>query len=78
MGDLARGRTVRSLSYLLTLYPGVRQYFVAPDSLQIGEDIVKVSTHPTSEIEPGLDVWLRFPAGKIRWADRETGRVLYA
>jgi aspartate carbamoyltransferase catalytic subunit len=40
VGDLARGRTVRSLAWLLTLYPGVRQYFVAPPSLQIGDDIL--------------------------------------
>lgn len=40
VGDLARGRTVRSLSWLLTLYPGVKQYFVAPPSLQIGKDIL--------------------------------------
>lgn len=40
VGDLARGRTVRSLAHLLTLYPGVKQYFVAPPSLQIGQDIV--------------------------------------
>lgn len=40
VGDLARGRTVRSLAYLLTLYSGVKQYFVAPKELQIGEDII--------------------------------------
>lgn len=40
VGDLARGRTVRSLSMLLRRYPGVKQYFVAPDSLQIGDDIL--------------------------------------
>ncbi len=40
VGDLARGRTVRSLATLLLLYPGVRQYFVAPKELQIGDDIV--------------------------------------
>jgi aspartate carbamoyltransferase catalytic subunit len=40
VGDLARGRTVRSLSLLLMLYPGVKQYFVAPDALQIGGDIL--------------------------------------
>ncbi|MBN1268770.1 MAG: aspartate carbamoyltransferase [Kiritimatiellae bacterium] len=39
VGDLARGRTVRSLAHLLALYPGVKQYFVAPESLQIGKDI---------------------------------------
>ncbi|MFH0954321.1 MAG: aspartate carbamoyltransferase [Verrucomicrobiota bacterium] len=40
VGDLARGRTVRSLAWLLTLYPGVKQYFVAPEQLQIGADIL--------------------------------------
>lgn len=40
VGDLLRGRTVRSLSMLLTHYPGVKQYFVAPPELQIGGDIL--------------------------------------
>ncbi len=42
VGDLARGRTVRSLACLLTHYKGVKQYFVAPESLQIGEDILAI------------------------------------
>jgi aspartate carbamoyltransferase catalytic subunit len=40
VGDLARGRTVRSLSVLLTAYRGVRQVFVAPTPLQIGADVL--------------------------------------
>jgi len=40
VGDLARGRTVRSLSALLTNYSGVKQRFVAPKALQIGDDIL--------------------------------------
>ncbi len=40
VGDLARGRTVRSLSRLLTNYPNIRQIFVAPAPLQIGEDVL--------------------------------------
>lgn len=40
VGDLLRGRTVRSLATLLTLYPGVKLTFVAPDELQIGQDIL--------------------------------------
>jgi aspartate carbamoyltransferase catalytic subunit len=40
VGDLLRGRTVRSLSLLLTHYPGVKHYFVAPEPLQIGKDIL--------------------------------------
>ena len=39
-GDLLRGRTVRSLSHLLTNYPNIRQVFVAPDQLQVGADVV--------------------------------------
>jgi len=39
VGDLLRGRTVRSLSLLLTRYREVEQVFVAPAPLQIGEDI---------------------------------------
>ncbi|MBP7276280.1 MAG: aspartate carbamoyltransferase [Kiritimatiellae bacterium] len=39
VGDLKRGRTARSLSWLLTRYSGVRQIFCAPDALQIGPDV---------------------------------------
>lgn len=39
VGDLARGRTVRSLAWLLTNYRDVKMLFVAPRELQIGEDI---------------------------------------
>ena len=41
-GDLMRGRTIRSLSYLLTNYPNIRQVFVAPEPLQVGEDVLAV------------------------------------
>jgi aspartate carbamoyltransferase catalytic subunit len=40
VGDLLRGRTSRSLAYLLTRFKGVKQYFVAPPEFQIGSDIV--------------------------------------
>jgi len=40
VGDLARGRTVRSLAYLLTNYGNVKQYFVAPHQLQVTQDIL--------------------------------------
>ncbi len=40
VGDLLRGRTVRSLASLLTRFTGVKQYFVAPRELQIGADIL--------------------------------------
>ena len=41
-GDLLRGRTVRSLSYLLTNFPNIRQVFVAPGPLQVGEDVLAI------------------------------------
>jgi len=41
VGDLKRGRTVRSLAWLLTQYEGVKAFFVAPPELQIGEDVLR-------------------------------------
>ncbi len=38
-GDLAYGRTVRSLTYLLAKFKGVSIIFVAPPEVRIGEDI---------------------------------------
>ncbi len=35
VGDLANGRTVRSLAYLLAKYDGVKIYFVAPDVVKM-------------------------------------------
>jgi len=39
VGDLANGRTVRSLAYLLTRYRGVDLTFVAPPQVAMGRDI---------------------------------------
>jgi multiple sugar transport system ATP-binding protein len=47
-------------------------------TVQIGEDIVKVATHPDFNVEPGTHIWLRFPPDKIRWLDPEDEQVLYA
>lgn len=41
VGDLLRGRTIRSLAYLLSKFRDVKQYYVAPLEFQIGEDIRK-------------------------------------
>lgn len=46
-------------------------------TVEIGGDIVKVATHPTFQVSPKDHVWLRFPADKIRWVDRDSERVLY-
>lgn len=44
VGDLANGRTVRSLAYLLSMYPGVKMYFVAPEVVRMKEDIKEYLT----------------------------------
>lgn len=46
-------------------------------TVKIGANTVKVSTHPSFEVAPDQDIWLRFPADKIRWIDRTSGKVLY-
>ena len=45
VGDLARGRTVRSLSYLLKNYHDVNIVYVAPERLRIGDDIKEFLEH---------------------------------
>jgi len=40
VGDLAQGRTVRSLAYLLSKFQDIRLYFVAPPLLKMKEDIL--------------------------------------
>ena len=39
VGDLAYGRTVHSLSYMLTNYDDVTIYYIAPDNVQIPENV---------------------------------------
>ena len=39
VGDLANGRTARSLAFLLSMYKGVKMYFVAPDVVRMKDDI---------------------------------------
>ncbi|MFN3660308.1 MAG: aspartate carbamoyltransferase [Brevinematales bacterium] len=39
VGDLANGRTVRSLCYLLSFYKNIRLFFVSPPNVRMKEDI---------------------------------------
>ncbi|HHN74068.1 MAG TPA: aspartate carbamoyltransferase [Acidobacteria bacterium] len=41
VGDLARGRTVRSLAYLMKNYKDVKLYFAAPEKYQMLDDILQ-------------------------------------
>ncbi|HET9909876.1 MAG TPA: ABC transporter ATP-binding protein [Anaerolineales bacterium] len=45
-------------------------------TVKIGDDLVKVATHPTFRVARGEPVWLRFPGEKIRWVDRDSGQLL--
>ena len=56
VGDLKRGRTVRSLAYLLCRYPGVRLVFVSPPELKIGEDILEYLTRHDIEYDVAEDL----------------------
>lgn len=60
VGDLLRGRTVRSLAFLLTRFENVRQVFVAPKELQIKPDILKIlDAHNVKyELSDDLAHWL--------------------
>jgi len=69
-GDLANGRTGRSLVYLLRKYPGIRFSFVSPESLEMSDDIkhhldkhkvVYTETQDLHSVLPDADVvyWTR-------------------
>ena len=64
MGDLARGRTVRSLCHLLRHYPGVRLRFLSPPAFRMREDVKRLlarngigfeETESPAEVLPELD-----------------------
>ncbi len=55
-GDLMRGRTVRSLSYLLTNFKNVRQIFVAPQELQVPADVVMTLAKKGVDFEVSEDL----------------------
>ena len=70
VGDLARGRTVRSLALLLTLYRRVRMLFVAPPELQIGSDILATLQAAQVEYELTSDFERVMPAADAIYMTR--------
>lgn len=56
VGDLANGRTVRSLAYVLSMYKGVKMYFVAPDVVRMKDDIKSFLTGEGVEWEEVEDL----------------------
>jgi aspartate carbamoyltransferase catalytic subunit len=80
VGDLANGRTVRSLCYLLAKYRNVRIFMVAPEVVRMREDIKEyLCRHdvPFSEetdlraIAPEVDVLYQTRIQKERFGDRD-------
>jgi len=55
VGDLLRGRTVRSLSCLLANYKDVEQYFVTDERLQIGAEALGILDKVGVRYETGTD-----------------------
>ncbi|NLX11670.1 MAG: ABC transporter ATP-binding protein [Chloroflexi bacterium] len=45
-------------------------------TIKIGDDVIKVSTHPDFTVAPDQNIWIRFPSEKIRWIDRRSGKTL--
>lgn len=79
IGDLANGRTVRSLAYLLSMYPGVKMYFVAPDVVRMKDDIKAFLTaqgvdweevDDLNEVASEVDVLYQTRIQKERFQDR--------
>lgn len=56
VGDLANGRTVRSLAYLLAKYNNVKLYFVAPDVVKMKDDIKDYLTSKNVDWEESADL----------------------
>lgn len=63
VGDLANGRTVRSLAYLLSMYDNVKMYFVAPSVVRMKDDIKSFLTHAGVQWEEADD--LKSVASKV-------------
>ncbi|KAK4398554.1 Aspartate carbamoyltransferase 1, chloroplastic [Sesamum angolense] len=56
VGDLAYGRTVRSLAYLLAKYKDVKIYFVSPEVVKMKDDIKDYLTSRGVEWEESADL----------------------
>ena len=79
VGDLANGRTVRSLAYLLSKFSDVKMYFVAPPLLKMKEDILEhlrehhvwfTEESALDKVLPEVDVVYQTRVQKERFGDR--------
>ena len=79
VGDLAQGRTVRSLAYLLSKFQDIRIFFVAPPLLKMKEDILDhlrekqvwyAEETDLDKVLPQVDVVYQTRIQKERFGDR--------
>ncbi|HET9179592.1 MAG TPA: aspartate carbamoyltransferase [Terriglobia bacterium] len=79
VGDLAQGRTVRSLAYLLSKFNDTRMYFVAPPLLKMKDDILEhleergswfTEETTLDRVLPEVDVVYQTRVQKERFGDR--------
>ncbi|KAL6842284.1 hypothetical protein ACP4OV_027932 [Aristida adscensionis] len=56
VGDLANGRTVRSLAYLIAMYKNIKIYFVSPDVVKMKDDIKDYLSSQGVEWEESSDL----------------------
>jgi len=81
VGDLANGRTVRSLTYLLSKFKDVKVWFVAPPEVAMREDLKAhldehhvpwLETEDLAGVLPEVDVVYMTRIQKERFTDLET------
>lgn len=80
VGDLANGRTVRSLTYLLSKFQGIKVWFIAPPQVAMRDDLKAhlddnhipwVETENLDAVLPEVDVVYQTRIQKERFADLE-------
>src|SRR2546426_1676335 len=85
VGDLANGRTVRSLAYLLSKFKDIKIWFVAPPQVAMRDDLkVHLTEHKVPWVEtedldavlPAVDVVYQTRIQKERFTDQKAYRAL--
>lgn len=77
-GDLTRGRTARSLAYLLSKYKGVSIVFVSPPELRMGSDVLDhLKEHGTAFAEHGVLEDVVYNADVVYWTRTQTEHPIH-
>jgi aspartate carbamoyltransferase catalytic subunit len=79
VGDLARGRTARSLVYLLGKFAGIKMFFVSPELVKMGDDIKDYLARHNIRFEESRDLHAVAPLADVIYQTRiqkERGDVL--